>query len=59
MQVSVVAVGLGAIVERSIAIYTVIKLLGAAYLVFLGVQAIRHRKDLGGALDRMTPALPT
>jgi threonine/homoserine/homoserine lactone efflux protein len=58
VQVGVVAAGLGAIVERSIAVYTVIKLLGAAYLVFLGVQAFRHRKDLAAALEGVTPDLP-
>ncbi|MEV1177499.1 LysE family transporter [Nonomuraea sp. NPDC049784] len=39
--VIVVALGLGTVVERSALIYTVIKLGGAAYLVFLGVKAIR------------------
>ena len=44
VQVVLVAVGLGAIVERSVAVFTVVKLIGAAYLVFLGVQAIVHRR---------------
>jgi threonine/homoserine/homoserine lactone efflux protein len=44
VQVMAVAFGVGAIVERSIVVYTVIKLAGAAYLIFLGVQAIRHRR---------------
>ncbi|MEM7339507.1 MAG: LysE family translocator [Actinomycetota bacterium] len=43
VQVIIVALGLGALLERSIAAYTVVKLAGAAYLVWLGVQAIRHR----------------
>jgi threonine/homoserine/homoserine lactone efflux protein len=38
-----VALGLGVVVAESIAVFTVLKLAGAAYLVFLGVQAIRHR----------------
>jgi threonine/homoserine/homoserine lactone efflux protein len=38
-----VAFGVGAIVASSVAAFTVIKLVGAAYLVWLGVQAIRHR----------------
>ena len=46
VQVMAVAFGIGAIVERSIVVYTAIKLAGAAYLVFLGVQAIRHRRAL-------------
>jgi threonine/homoserine/homoserine lactone efflux protein len=39
-----VALGLGVVVEESIVVFTVLKLAGAAYLVWLGVQAIRHRK---------------
>ena len=49
-QVAAVALGIGAVVERSVALFTVIKLAGAAYLVFLGVQAVRHRRSLGAAL---------
>jgi threonine/homoserine/homoserine lactone efflux protein len=49
-QVAAVALGIGAVVERSVALFTVIKLAGAAYLVFLGVQAVRHRRSLGDAL---------
>jgi len=49
VQVMAVAFGIGAIVERSIVVYTVIKLAGAAYLILLGVQAIRHRHALAEA----------
>lgn len=45
-QVLAVAAGVGALVERSIAVYTAVKLIGAAYLVYLGVQGWRHRRDL-------------
>jgi threonine/homoserine/homoserine lactone efflux protein len=41
--VMLVALGLGAIVQESIVVFTILKLAGAAYLVWLGVQAIRHR----------------
>jgi threonine/homoserine/homoserine lactone efflux protein len=51
LQVVAVAFGVGALVERSVAIFTAIKLAGAAYLVYLGVQAIRHRGSLREALD--------
>ena len=51
LQVVTVAFGVGALVERSVAVFTLIKLAGAAYLVYLGVQAIRHRGSLGAALD--------
>jgi threonine/homoserine/homoserine lactone efflux protein len=46
-----VAGGLGVVVRESIAVFTVLKLLGAAYLLYLGVQAIRHRRgfDVAGA----------
>lgn len=40
-----VAFGVGAIVASSVVAFTVIKIVGAAYLVWLGVQAIRHRHD--------------
>jgi threonine/homoserine/homoserine lactone efflux protein len=55
--VILVAAGLGVVVEESIEVYTVLKLLGAAYLVWLGVQAFRHRKDFRmSAGDGVHPA---
>jgi len=50
-----VAFGVGAIVAESIMLFTIIKMLGAAYLVYLGVQAIRHRHidvTAAGSVDR-------
>jgi threonine/homoserine/homoserine lactone efflux protein len=49
-QVVAVAFGVGAVVERSATVFGVIRLAGAAYLVYLGVQAIRHRRSLAAAL---------
>jgi threonine/homoserine/homoserine lactone efflux protein len=49
-----VAAGLGAIMERSEAAFTTVKLAGAAYLVWLGVRAIRHRDDLVGMTAAVT-----
>lgn len=43
--VILVAFGVGAIVAHSELLFTIVKLIGAAYLVYLGVQAIRHRND--------------
>src|SRR5215831_7685741 len=50
VQVAAVAFGVGALVERSVAVFTIIKLAGAAYLIYLGVQAVRHRRSLSEAL---------
>jgi threonine/homoserine/homoserine lactone efflux protein len=52
MQVVAVAFGIGPLIERSVALFTVLKLAGACYLVYLGVQAIRHRHSLADALGR-------
>ncbi len=49
LPIAAVAFGVGTIVAQSIALFTVVKLLGAAYLAYLGVQAIRHRR--AGAAD--------
>jgi threonine/homoserine/homoserine lactone efflux protein len=50
-------VGVGVIVERSILVFTVIKFAGAAYLVYLGVQAIRHRRKVTEALAKGIPTV--
>ena len=51
-QVVAVAFGIGPLIERSIALFTVLKLAGACYLIFLGVQAVRHRHSLAEALGQ-------
>jgi len=38
LAVVLVALGVGSIVERSLIAFTVLKLLGAAYLIYLGVR---------------------
>lgn len=57
-QVLLVAVGLGALVATSAAVYTGVKVAGAAYVVWLGVQAVRHRADARVALLAAGPATP-
>jgi threonine/homoserine/homoserine lactone efflux protein len=47
-----VALGVGAVVQRSATVFTVVKLAGAAYLIWLGVQAFRKRNDLASMLTR-------
>jgi threonine/homoserine/homoserine lactone efflux protein len=46
-----VAFGLGTLLERSASAFTVVKLAGAAYLVWLGIQAIRRRGSLAEAMS--------
>lgn len=49
-----VSVGLGEILQRSAAAFVVVKVAGAAYLAWLGIQAIRHRKSLADAFAAVT-----
>lgn len=51
VQVVAVAFGVGAIVARSAMVFTILKLAGAAYLVYLGVVAWRQRRDLHAAYE--------
>lgn len=51
LLVAAVAFGIGAIVERSVVAFTAIKLAGAAYLIYLGIQALRRRRALSAALE--------
>lgn len=57
-----VAFGLGAVVAESIVLFTIIKFLGAGYLIYLGIQGIRHRRQglaIPGANDSANPAEAT
>jgi threonine/homoserine/homoserine lactone efflux protein len=56
VQLLLVAIGLGALLTRSDTVYLVVKLIGAAYLVLLGVRGIRERKQLAGILRSGTIA---
>lgn len=59
VQVVAVAGGLGVVVERSAELFAVVKLVGAAYLVYLGVQGVRHRRSLAEAVSqRVGPISP-
>ncbi|WP_308407722.1 LysE family translocator [Streptomyces somaliensis] len=46
IQVVLVALGLGEVLARSYLLFSILKFAGALYLVYLGVQAWRHRKQL-------------
>jgi threonine/homoserine/homoserine lactone efflux protein len=50
LQVIAVAFGIGLLVERVVALFTVLKVLGAAYLVYLGARAIHERRKLESVL---------
>lgn len=43
LQIAAVALGVGAVLARSVLLFGVVKFAGAAYLIYLGIQAIRHR----------------
>ena len=50
VQVAAVALGIGVLVERSAAAYTTVKLVGAGYLVWLGIRTFRRRRSLAETL---------
>lgn len=59
LQVVAVSFGVGALVERSAEVFAMVKWAGAVYLIYLGVQAIRHRQSMAEALAaRVTPVPP-
>ncbi|MDN5893587.1 MAG: LysE family translocator [Nocardioides sp.] len=57
-QVTAVALGIGALVSASATAYTLLKLVGALYVIHLGIQAIRHRKDARLAMEGPLEAKP-
>ncbi|KRC64323.1 lysine transporter LysE [Aeromicrobium sp. Root236] len=44
VPIAAVALGIGALVSDSIIAFTIVKIAGGAYVIFLGIQAIRHRR---------------
>ncbi|HTV10900.1 MAG TPA: LysE family translocator [Acidimicrobiales bacterium] len=59
VQVVAVSFGIGAVVERSASIYAFVKLAGAIYLVYLGTQAVRHRRSLAEAVAQRAAPIST
>ena len=55
-QAFLVALGLGAVVAASATAYTAIKLAGAGYVIWLGIQAIRDRAKAREALEAQVAA---
>jgi len=58
LQLVLVAIGIGSIVASSDAVFTTVKLLGAAYLVYLGVRNIRQRKSIAALFTPAATAEP-
>ncbi len=54
-QICALAVGLGPLIAASATAYTLLKLVGAGYLVWLGIQAIRDRRKLSEAFASGVP----
>lgn len=59
LQAALLAVGLGTLVATSATAFTVVKFIGAAYVTWLGIQAIRHRGDSATALMDQGNQRPT
>ena len=59
-QVIAVAFGVGAVLQRSAAVFSIVTWAGAGYLAYLGIQAIRHRRSMAEALAaRVAPVRPS
>jgi threonine/homoserine/homoserine lactone efflux protein len=56
LQVAAVALGLGVVLAQSLVLFTVIKLAGAAYLIYLGIQAVRKRQGRSAGPDPLCTA---
>lgn len=55
VPIAAVALGVGSVVAQSVVLFTIVKLLGAMYLAYLGIQAIRHRRDGIGDASSESP----
>jgi threonine/homoserine/homoserine lactone efflux protein len=54
LQVLAVAFGIGTLVENSVSAFTALKLIGGAYLVFLGIRTFRQRRSLAAAIGAVS-----
>jgi threonine/homoserine/homoserine lactone efflux protein len=55
VQIVAVALGVGALVYASPTAFFVIKLVGAGFLIYLGVHGILHRKDFSAQVENGRP----
>ena len=49
-------VGIGYLVARSIVLFSIIKFLGAGYLIYIGYRSLRAHKTLSGIADAVAPS---
>ena len=50
-----VAFGVGILIAQSLVVFTIVKIAGAGYLIYLGIQAIRHRRQHADAATATPP----
>jgi threonine/homoserine/homoserine lactone efflux protein len=58
VHVCAAAIGLSALLATSAAAFTVVKLAGAAYILYVGLHLLLHKKARGQALAAMPPIPP-
>ncbi|MDG4861405.1 LysE family transporter [Streptomyces sp. T-3] len=58
VHVTYTMLGVGLLIASSTALFTAIKLIGAAYLVYIGIKTFRSRGDLEVDLDRKAELAP-
>jgi threonine/homoserine/homoserine lactone efflux protein len=51
VQVAMVALGVGTLLAESNTVFTLVKLLGAGYLILLGIRVLRNRRGLATMID--------
>ena len=54
VQIVAVSLGVGVLIAQSPVVFSLVKIAGSLFLVYLGVEGIRHRKDLRLELDSVT-----
>ncbi|MGD1217578.1 MULTISPECIES: LysE family translocator [Streptomyces] len=59
VHVTYTMLGVGLLIASSTALFTVIKLIGAAYLVYIGVRTFRARGDVEVDLENKTELTPS